>query len=1123
MEEILNPEITFGTIVERPQWSEPVQIIAYQPLPDGGYHVVGTLLNSQILINEEITETEAEELSVISGQIDFTGNARHAFLALEAKRYRYAALYDPTLAISISKVDPLPHQIEAVWQILKQTRIRFLIADDPGAGKTIMAGLILKELKLRNQAKRILIVAPGHLITQWSQEMKTRFEENFTHVTRAYVNAHPQENVWNREQQLITSMDFARQDEIREVIANTNFDLIIVDEAHKMAAYRYGDKTEKTKRYQLGECLSKCTTHFLFLTATPHRGDSENFQLFLDLLEPGFFSDPIQIQESIEKNDNPLFIRRIKEDLKDFEGKPLFLPRHVQTKPFHLGVESEKEMELYNALSEYIREQYNRFSDNSQKRNNVAFALVILQRRLASSTYALRVSLQRRKQRLQGLLQSAIIADTIPSEQQLEEVEDLSEEERREIEDQWEVLSVAENREELNDEIETLKCLEHDAQQIIDSENEIKLQALKNALDELNTKHPNEKILIFTEYFDTLDYLEQKVTAWGYSVSVIHGKMPHEKRIVAQEEFRNKTQLLIATEAAGEGINLQFCHLMINYDLPWNPNRLEQRMGRIHRYGQQREVYVINLVASDTREGAVFTRLFDKLEIIRTQLGTDRVYDVIGELFPQRNLAQLMLAAAASTRNHTQLLEEIDITLNPEQLQFFKNFNEETLVSPFINLPQINELQQHAREHGLIPEYTREFFRKTFETLSSTIHQRRDEFYRIERIPSQIVRISQDAQFRQMYPVLTKRNYPKVTFDKAQALTDPTAEFISFGHPLFEATLQYAEQTYSDALKTGACFEDPDGVFNGVVVFYEGEIRDGSDSVTGRRLFAYYLPENSEIIEKVNPKLLWDFQEAQAGPSTEMLKIQELEAKVVTQVRIHLEQYKQELTEERQRQVDIKRKYGITSLEQLILKLDCELLELGTRNERGEDVRLAIQNKEEQKRHYEDEKGKLEKTCQQEVTLARKPPTFAGAIRVRPAMEANDSGASQEGKLEIERIGMECATRHEETQGCTVTDVSAENLGFDIRSKTPDGKIRCIEVKARSSRAPVVLTSNEWHMAKQLKNDYFLYVVLDAVTQPELYIIQNPAEQITAVQQIADVRYQIPLSEITQNGLPTEN
>ena len=301
------------------------------------------------------------------------------------------------------------------------------------------------------------------------------------------------------------------------------------------------------------------------------------------------------------------------------------------------------------------------------------------------------------------------------------------------------------------------------------------------------------------------------------------------------------------------------------------------------------------------------------------------------------------------------------------------------------------------------------------------------------------------------------------------------------------------------------------------MVFYEGEIRDGADSVAGRKLFAYYLPENTEKIEKVNPKLLWDFQEAQAAPSTPVLKIQELETKVVTQVRSHLEQYKQELTEERQRQVDIKRKYGIKSLEQLIIKSDSELLKLGMRSERGEDVRIVIQNKKEQKRHYENEKEELEKTCQQEVTLSRKPPIFVGAIRISPSTETDDSSVLQENKLEIERIGMECAIRHEEQQECTVTDVSAENLGFDLRSITQDGKIRCIEVKARAERKPIVLTSNEWHMAKQLKDDYFLYVVLNASTQPDLYIIQNPAEKINAVQQTTDVRFRIPLSEITQS------
>ena len=1106
--------ITFGTIVESELWSERVEVIAYQPLPDDDVRIVGTLLNSRDIINQELTPEEAATLKIVSAQVEWTAAARHAFLCLEAKRYRYAALYAPTLAVSISKVDPLPHQIEAVWQVLKQTRIRFLIADDPGAGKTIMAGLIAKELKLRNQAQRILIVAPGHLVVQWIHELKDRFEENFTHVTRAYVAAHLQENVWHRESQLITSMDFARQDDIRAAIANAHFDLVIVDEAHKMAAYQYGDKIERTKRYQLGECLSRQATHLLFLTATPHRGDSENFRLFLDLLEPGFFADAAQIQESIQRQDNPLFIRRIKEELKDFEGKPLFLPRHVRTHPFQLGVDSESEMNLYNALSDYIREQYNRFSDESQKRNNVAFALVILQRRLASSTQALYLSIQRRKQRLTELLQKAAISadSSLPDAQALDEAEDREETGRWELEEQWEVLSVAENREELEDEIETLNRLERDAQRIIDSESELKLKALRDALDELNREYPNQKILIFTEYFDTLAYLEQKVKAWGFSVSVIHGKMPHEQRIAAQDTFRDETQLLLATEAAGEGINLQFCHLMLNYDLPWNPNRLEQRMGRIHRYGQKNEVHVINLVSTDTREGAVFNRLFEKLETIRAELGSDRVYDVIGELFPKKNLAQLILEAATNTRGESQtIVDELETTLDEAQLNFLKEFNQDTLVSPFINLPDVKSLQQQSREHGLIPEYTREFFRKALETLGGELRLRRDGFFTIRRIPADIWRIVQKTSTAGRRDLGSR----KLTFDKSLAQADPTAEFISFGHPLFEAVIQWAEQTHADALKTGACFEDPGGKYDGVIAFYEGEIRDGADAIAGKRLFAFYLPENGDVVENVNPTLLWDFQEAEPSPETEPMQITDLDAKVGVHVRQQLEAYKQELTGERQRQVDIKRRYGVASLEQLIIKLDGELLGLDIRSNDGEDVRLVRQNKKEQKDRYEEDKGQLESACEQEVTLSRKPSTFAGAIRVRPAADAD---AAMKTAPEIERIGMEEATRYEEEQGNTVEDVSAENLGFDLRSTTSDGAVRCIEVKARAGRAPVVLTRNEWHKARQLKDAYYLYVVFDAATEPELHRIQNPAARLSNVMPIKEVRYQVSVSEIVGNG-----
>ena len=374
-----------GDIVQGPYWPEPVEVKLVENLGDYT-HILGQTTVSKEHVDQLIPREEIRNLSVVPVVADFSAPAREVFLHLEALRYRFASLYDPLLAMNISKVDPLPHQIEAVYgYVLKLPRIRFLIADDPGAGKTIMAGLIIKELKLRGLAKRILIVVPGHLRDQWRREMKERFEEHFVVVDRRMMEALFGENIWQRENQIITSMDFAKQEDILPSLAAAHFDLVIVDEAHKMSAYRYGDKLERTKRYRLGEVLSRISTHLLFLTATPHKGDPENFRLFLDLLVPGFFATEYLLRESINNRENPLFIRRMKEDLKDFEGRPLFLPRYVHTISFDLGRESPKEKELYNDLSRYVETQYNKALDQDRRRN-VAFALVILQRRFASST-----------------------------------------------------------------------------------------------------------------------------------------------------------------------------------------------------------------------------------------------------------------------------------------------------------------------------------------------------------------------------------------------------------------------------------------------------------------------------------------------------------------------------------------------------------------------------------------------------------------------------------------------------------------------------------------------------------------------------------------------------------------
>ncbi len=482
-----------GSIIKSFNWPEPVEIKFIEET--GGYvHIVGATTLSREHIDQIIPDEEFSKILAERINSAFSTEPWKVFLALETIRYRFASMYDPLLAMNTSKVDPLPHQIEAVYgYVLKLPRIRFLIADDPGAGKTIMAGLIIKELKLRHIIKRILIVAPGHLKDQWQRELSDRFEEKFVRIDREILDALYGENVWMRENQIITSIDFAKREEVIPSISAAHFDLIVVDEAHKMSAYRYGDKTERTERYKLGEALSRISEHLLFLTATPHKGDPENFRLFLDLLEPGFFATNEMLQESIRNKDNPLFIRRVKEDLKDFEGKPLFLPRYVKTILFNLGINSPKEKELYNVLSEYVNTQYN-VALTKDKKRNVAFALVILQRRLASSTYALHESLVRRKKKLQDLLEG-VQEKKKPNESafDVETVDDLSEADRWKEEEVWETLSVAENREELEKEIRTIDGLIERAKNIIQNEEEIKLKELKKSLQELAQKYPKKK------------------------------------------------------------------------------------------------------------------------------------------------------------------------------------------------------------------------------------------------------------------------------------------------------------------------------------------------------------------------------------------------------------------------------------------------------------------------------------------------------------------------------------------------------------------------------------------------------------------------------------------------------
>ena len=1103
-------ELKPGITIDGHKWPEPVHIKKIE-VSESYVRLVGSTTISNGHIDQLIPKIDLDNINIQTISTDFKSTPWKVFLALETKRYRFASLYDPFLAMNTSKVDPLPHQIEAVYgYVLKMPRIRFLLAHDPGAGKTIMAGLIIKELKMRKVIKRILIVVPGHLKDQWRRELKDRFEETFVVVNRGYLDAHYAENVWEKENQIITSIDFAKREEILPSLDSSEFDMIIVDEAHKMSAYSYGEQTEKTGRYRLGEILSKISEHFLFLTATPHKGDSENFRLFLDLLEPGFFATSEMLKESIKNQDNPLFLRRIKEDMKDFEGKPLFVPRNVLTPEIRL---SDAEKELYNDVSVYVKEQFNK-ALTSDKKRNIGFALLILQRRLASSTFALSKSLERRKQKLENMRAMVDNKTNQPvhGSFDFEESEDLSEEERWKEEELWETLSVAENREELDKEIVTLTELISMAKEVINMETESKLLNLKETLNEFKETRPNEKILIFTESKDTLEYLVKKIRFWGYSVNTIHGGMHLEERVESEKIFKNQTQVMVATEAAGEGINLQFCHLMINYDLPWNPNRLEQRMGRIHRYGQQYEVFVFNLIAADTREGQVLIRLFEKLDEIKRMMQSDKVFDVISEILYGKNLAQLLLDAASNARDQEEILKELDFKVDEQYISLIRENLGESLATKYMDHTKLKEMRAKAQENRLIPKFTEALFKKAFLNAKGRLHERSDKFIAIDSIPYEIKNIANEDDFKKSFGSLLK-TYPKTTFDKEMSFKHPDAEFITFGHPLFESILEWVDRQFSSEPRKGAIFIDPDAKLDGYIMFHEGVIKDGTGEIAGKKLFAHYVDKMSNT-QQIPPTIIWDLLESD-DKNNESVKLDTLKEKVLSDVIQSLQTYNSELETERNRQSKIKEKYGVQSLRTLIIGLDNGLVELEIRKDKGENVDLAIRNKKNRKRKYEENKKELESLIQKEQSLTMSMPTFFGIIRVKPAVTINN-GMQRDPK--VEEMGMKISMQYEKDSGRIPKDVSKENLGFDIRSVDENENFRYIEVKARSGVGSVALTRNEWFKAQHLGDDYYLYVVWNAVKDLDSkpLIIQNPAKNLLVTQEI--VRYFIKPEQIQEKA-----
>lgn len=1095
-------DIQVNEILEGDCWPEPVRVLRVQAFGElVQIEAVGTRTQHFYSIVLSLSDLSGiRRLSVRAR--DFQGNAAAFFATVEGHRIRYAQQFDPLFAVNVSQIDPLPHQIEAVYfYILKNPKIRFLLADDPGAGKTIMAGLLLKELKYRGLVQRVLIIVPGHLKDQWLREMKERFSESFIIVDRGVMNATWGRNVWQEQPQAITSMDFAKQDDVMATLAEAQWDIAIVDEAHKLAAYRYGTKITKRDRYRLGELLSRTSQFLLFLTATPHRGDPENFRLFLDLLEPGFFASTDLLVKSVQDKDNPLFLRRLKEDLCDFERRPLFPKRRVYTVKYYL---SDDEKRLYNAVTTYVEHSYNKAL--AAEKRNVAFALLILQRRLASSVRAVRRSLERRKARLKELLQ---LGQWLAERGDIDEdaLEDAEEMERlRQEEELIERLTAAETREELQTEIAQLEELIRLAKQAERREIERKLEELRRVMEEEHIRQTGEKLLIFSESRETLEYLVEKFKAWGYSVVALHGGLNLDARIRAEHEFRERAQVMVSTEAGGEGINLQFCSLMVNYDIPWNPNRLEQRMGRIHRYGQTKEVHIYNLVALDTREGKVLDALFRKLAQIQEALGSDRVFDVIGEVLPGRSLKELIVEAIANRRTLDEIIREIEAVPDREAVERVRQAALEGLAIRHIDLQRIMGEERLARENRLVPEYIEKFFERACCLLGISLEQRADGLWRVPQVPYELRNMPRS--FKDRYGEVFS-SYGKIAFEKSQARLSQ-AIFIAPGHPLLEATIEQLFSRYAGDVRRGGVFADPDSKLDGFLWFIEAEIRDGRNEIVGKRLFTIYHPLQGEW-RLSHPSILWDLKPLvpeQLG--TLPLTSDGLdEGQVVAfTIQTALEGYRQDLKAQRERDAAIKRKYGLRSLEQLILDSEAKLIDYETRRAQGENIpEPTMQNELRRKEELEERKRALEETIQREVSLSPATPRILGVARVIPARLIDESAQEMRSDPEIEAIGMEVAMRYEEAQGRTPEDLSKQNLGFDIRSTAPDGSVRYIEVKARARTGAIALTPNEWLMAKRLANDYWLYVVENAASEPVLYRIQDPAAKLQPEEVVEIVRY----------------
>lgn len=1104
------------------------------------------------------------EIVEIGRPWSFDGDGASFRLVSEAHRIRLAHLFDPALAVHTSMVEPLPHQITAVYDaMLPRQPLRFLLADDPGAGKTIMAGLFIKELIARGDLQRCLVVCPGSLAEQWQDELYRRFHLPFEILTNDKLEAARTGNWFLETNLVIARLDkLSRNEDVQQKLSalECRWDLIVCDEAHKMSATYFGGEVKFTKRYRLGQVLSGLTRHFLLMTATPHNGKEEDFQLFMALLDgdrfEGRFRDGAHVADVSD-----LMRRMVKEKLLKFDATPLFPERIAHTVPYRL---SQAEAQLYKAVTDYVTEEFNRAEalQNDKRAGTVGFALTILQRRLASSPEAIYQSLRRRRERLESrlreleLLQRA--GQTTPAylrdldDEDVEDLEEAPENELQAAEEQiLDQATAARTIVELKVEIETLKHLEGLALGVRRSGADTKWRELASLLDEIFAtgetsegkqandppmsvglsaiaSSPTQKLVIFTEHRETLNYLEKRIsTVLGRAgaVVLIHGGMGREDRMNAQESFRHnpEVQILLATDAAGEGINLQRAHLMVNYDLPWNPNRIEQRFGRIHRIGQTEVCHLWNLVAVETREGDVYHTLLEKLDEARTALG-GQVFDVLGKMhFEGKPLRELLIEAVRYGELpdvRARLNKVIASAFDKDQLRDL--IEERALAQDAMDASRvyrIREEMERAEARRLQPHYIESFFLEAFQRLGGSVKQREPRRYEVTHVPATVR--NRDRAIGIGEPVLPK--YERIAFEKSLVAPqgEALAAFVCPGHPLLDATIDLTLERHRDLLRRGTVLVDErdQGMQPRVIFYLEHSIQDASITRSDERRIISKRMLYVELDSSGNARHLHyapylDYRPLKADePGVDVLLARAEAAWISRDLEKRAQEHAitavvpEHLGEVRARKVELITKTEAAVKERLtkeIMYWDHRAEELKLQEQAGKlNARL---NSGEARKRADSLQARLEKRLAElksERQIAALPPVVFGGMLVIPAGLL--SAMSGKTVSPAEASNTQAAAAHaravvmdiERKLGFEPVDRETEKLGYDIESREPGtGKLRFIEVKGRISTAgTITVTKNEILYSLNKPDDFILAIVEFREDGERVHYVRKPFQR----------------------------